>query len=381
MIQGRNETINVNNLKFDPENPRVPKELLGRSDETKILEYMIKSGNVTELMYSMAELGYTDAEPLLVVLDDTDNQYTVVEGNRRLAALKLLNNPGLAQFKSDTITSIVENASIIPTDIPCVIYPSRDDILDYLGYRHITGVKEWGALEKATYLNTLYKKNKLDDLSEDDLYRKLAQMIGSRTDYVRKLHMSYKLYMMASENNFYGLSDSDDFSFSWITAALGYSQIQDYIGLGDGEYVIDKVDRNKYRKLFVWLFNKKIVSESRRIRDLAEVIGSDLAIEKLEDGYSLDEALLYSSHPEDVFTQLLKDSREKLRKAMSQIEPLKEKPEEVDSLLSDIETLVKSIRGALHENFSSNRMDDLLKKYDVAELSELVEMLKKKSEE
>ncbi|MBO6112409.1 MAG: hypothetical protein J6P45_05115 [Lachnospiraceae bacterium] len=40
MIQGTKETINIFNLKFDPENPRALIELLGVTDETKILEYI-----------------------------------------------------------------------------------------------------------------------------------------------------------------------------------------------------------------------------------------------------------------------------------------------------------------------------------------------------
>ncbi len=379
MIQGIKKTINISNLKFDPENPRVPIELLGVTDETKILEYMIKSGNVTELMCSMAELGYTDAEPLLAVKDKQGEKYTVVEGNRRLAALKLLNNPELAKLRSETIVSIVESALVIPTEIPCIVYPTRDDILDYLGYRHITGVKEWGALEKATYLNMLYEKHKKEGLEREDIYRKLAKMIGSRMDYVRKLHMSYNLYVLANSNAFYGLKDTDDFAFSWITAALGYVEIQNYIGLGEGEYTVENINQEKYEKLFKWLFNRKIVSESRRIRDLAEVIGSEKAIEKLEDGYSLDEALLYSSHPEDVFTQLLLDSRDKLRKAMSQIEPLKEMPEDAESLLSDILKLTNSIKGALQANFVGNELQGILANYNFDELVKILKM--KKSED
>ncbi len=35
MIQGVNSSINVANLKFDPENPRVPLDLIGKKDEGK----------------------------------------------------------------------------------------------------------------------------------------------------------------------------------------------------------------------------------------------------------------------------------------------------------------------------------------------------------
>ena len=62
--------------------------LQGVTDENKVIDYMVKYGNVTELMLSIGETGYSEAEPLLVVKEGTD-KYIVVEGNRRLAALKL----------------------------------------------------------------------------------------------------------------------------------------------------------------------------------------------------------------------------------------------------------------------------------------------------
>lgn len=378
MLQGKNEQLCITELKFDPENPRIPVELLGSFDESKVLEYMIKSGNVTELMSSITELGYTDAEPLLVTLDEEDGKYIVVEGNRRLAALKLINNPELATLRNDTINTIVANAVYKPDIIPCIIYSSRDEVLDYLGYRHITGVKEWGALEKATYLNMLYDKQIAKGIERDEIYRSLARMIGSRADYVRKLHMSYQLYILAKNNAFYKLKELDDFSFSWITAALGYSQIQEYIGLGNRDYTFDDLKKDKFEKLFNWLFNRKIVSESRRIGDLAEVVGSEIAISKLDDGYSLDEALLYSSHPYDVFINVLTTVRDKLRIAMSQIEPLNEKPEGTDELLSDIEKLTKSIIGAVNANFPNK---ELLDKFSDVDLEELYNFLKMKKGE
>ena len=90
-------TIKLNNLKFDAQNPRLPMRLQGVTDENKVIDYMVKYGNVTELMLSIGETGYSEAEPLLVVKEGTD-KYIVVEGNRRLAALKLLNDSELDEL-------------------------------------------------------------------------------------------------------------------------------------------------------------------------------------------------------------------------------------------------------------------------------------------
>ena len=59
--------IELKSLWFDERNPRLPIRLQGETDENKIIDYMVKYGNIVELMLSIAEMGYSDAEPRLVV--------------------------------------------------------------------------------------------------------------------------------------------------------------------------------------------------------------------------------------------------------------------------------------------------------------------------
>ena len=353
MVEQKN--VSIKQLVFDPENPRLPRHLQGVRDEQRIVDYMVSSGNIIELMYSIAELGYSEAEPLLVVPSKkAKGKFKVVEGNRRLAALKLLSNPELTKIRSAKVLEIVCAADNIPENVPCIIYDDREDILDYLGYRHITGVKDWGALEKAIYLDQLYQ-NHLSD-GPKNIYKQLAQMIGSKADYVKKLHISYQLYIEALDNDYYGLNiKEEDFKFSLITVALGRKEIQDFIGLNDSAS-IDNLNKENYKKLFIWLFDtdNKIVDESRSISKLADVIGSETALEKLEKGSSLEEALLFTDRPEKIFLKFLDGAKAQLKQAKLSIEQLSEMPVDVEDSLEDINRLVKSIKGAINEIFKAD---------------------------
>lgn len=370
MAVGEKKEISVCDLVFDAENPRIPKKLQGEKNEDKIIEYMIKFGNVTDLMYSIVETGYSDAEPLLVVFDESIEKYVVVEGNRRLAALKLLNNPEKATLKIELINRIVTDAAgNVPKAVPCIIYKIREEILDYLGYRHITGVKDWGALEKARYLDLLYQSH-IKNSSSQETYVKLAKMIGSRSDYVKKLHLAYKLYNKANDDAYYDLNVRENDmvgKFSWITNSLGHTGIQNYLGLTDGSAEIDQLNIEHFRKYFKWMFDKEysVVEESRQISNLASVLASEDAIKNLEKTGSLEEAVLYTDEPEKQFVRFLKSARTSLSQAKLAIEQLGEKPSEVDELLEGIGKLQKTIVGALNENFKNNTTD--LKK----QLSEL----------
>lgn len=357
MADREKKNINLENLKFDAMNPRLPVRLQGITDESKVIDYMVKYGNIVELMLSIAETGYSDAEPLLVVAD-LDGKYMVVEGNRRLAALKLLCNPELTKVRIQSIKEVISNANYRPKEIPCILYSKREDVLDYLGYRHITGVKDWGALEKARYLDQLYRIH-IADTEPDKIYSKLAKMIGSRADYVSKLHTALKLYEKANDNAYYGADiKEEDISFSWLTTALGYSGIMNFIGLSSTPTadMLEGLNEENYKKIFTWMFfpGKTVIKESRQISELAKITESVVALERLEKGSSIDEALLYTSAPSEAFIEMLKKAKQQLKQAKEAIEQLSEEPFEAKGLLEDIDKLLRTISGALKENFNKD---------------------------
>src|SRR5216684_1634750 len=74
-------------LFFDPQNPR----LLGEfgDDQPKMFRYLITDIGVDDLLQSIAASGLFDADPI-IVRERPAGGYYVIEGNRRLAALKLL---------------------------------------------------------------------------------------------------------------------------------------------------------------------------------------------------------------------------------------------------------------------------------------------------
>lgn len=373
------EIVNIQQLKFDKLNPRLPKRLQGITDEAKIIDYMLKNGNILELMKSIAETGYSEAEPLLVIQDDEDKKYVVVEGNRRLTAVKLLNDPSLAKVRITSVDEIVKDANAIPNDIPVIIYSAREDILDYLGYRHITGVKEWGALEKACYLDQLYQVH-INEESKPYIYSKLAKMIGSRSDYVSKLHQALKLYNMANDEAYYGANITEgELSFSWITTAIGYSEISHYLNITED---MDQINKENYKQLFIWMFDpqKKVIGDSREISDLAKIIAQESSLIKLKTGSTIDEAILYTSVPSEAFMEMLKYARKYLKQAKDAIEQLSDEPSGARDILQEITKIVKTINGGLDSNFSEDEKD-ILNKIPKDQLEALVMKMIRKSEE
>lgn len=165
----------VEALDFDPMNPRWPRYLV-KGDDGEVIEWMLKEANVVELMWSIGEQGYFEGEPLIVVpSQEKAKHYEVVEGNRRLTAVKLLSHPELATTRKNAVREAAEAAHHRPTELPVLIFDGRSEVLRYLAYRHITGIEPWGPLQKARYLKQLADEPEYRRLRKEDLRRSLPR--------------------------------------------------------------------------------------------------------------------------------------------------------------------------------------------------------------
>ncbi len=89
----------IQQLRLDPLNPRLPQAYQGRSQEL-LLECIAETYSAIEVARSIALHGYFPSEPLIVI-SQSDDTYVVVEGNRRLVALKILADSTLANELDD----------------------------------------------------------------------------------------------------------------------------------------------------------------------------------------------------------------------------------------------------------------------------------------
>ncbi len=138
--------LNQADLKFYTENPRVYSVLnIGGEEpsQTEIEEHMCNLDHVKQLRLSIESNGGL-IDPLIV----RDGDYTVLEGNSRLAAYRLL-------CRTDAITWGKVKCKVLPADI--------DDaaIFALLGQYHIIGRKDWDPFEQANYLFRRHQQTRL----------------------------------------------------------------------------------------------------------------------------------------------------------------------------------------------------------------------------
>jgi ParB-like nuclease domain len=321
LAAGAIQIIATNRLQFDPQNPRFYR-LNDATSVQAVVEEMFDDESVQDLMLSIGSKGYFAGEPLLVA-QNGDGTFVVVEGNRRLAATKLLNGElQPPSRRSAMVAQLRQEVSVAPPmELPCLLYQDRKDVLRYLGYRHITGVRPWDSLSKAKYLFQL-RAAFHSKLERDVQLKSLAADIGSRPDYVAQLLTALQLYMIASEQKpaFFGLPvRAEDIEFSYITTALNYRNIVSWLGLADkGDYEMLGLKTEELKNAFGWMFSKNqigqtVVGESRRLSMLAEIVRSPEATVKLVETSNLEEAFLYTNGPQAALEQALDQAIDRVR--------------------------------------------------------------------
>ena len=149
--------LSIDELLLDQENPRLGKT----ASQNETLEAIIRlnESHFRNLMISIKDEGLDPGDNLYVIDSHDDNDFIVLEGNRRLSALIILNNPDRLKVLdvSDSLRKSLsrvskgfERQSVEP--IRCVWFPNRSDAQPWIYRRHTNtaggeGRIPWGPLD------------------------------------------------------------------------------------------------------------------------------------------------------------------------------------------------------------------------------------------
>ncbi|WP_404380323.1 hypothetical protein LL946_10315 [Knoellia locipacati] len=149
------ETHTLDELALDLDNYRIP---VRSADENSALNYLYAEEDVFETAKMIIRDGYFDNEVPIVVEDG--KRYTVLEGNRRVSALKVLADPSLIPDHEDVIRGLLKRyateAADLPTAIRVLVAPTRDAAARHIARLHTTVPKKrWSRDQQAKYYFSL----------------------------------------------------------------------------------------------------------------------------------------------------------------------------------------------------------------------------------
>ena len=151
-------SIGLSSLLIDTQNPRLESILEGQNDALRTIA-ATQNRKLLVLAKDILEHGLNPMEFLLVMPASEDGErYVVLEGNRRIAALKILENPEIvhgaiddALYESFKRLSVEYQRAPIEL-IDCVVVSSREEADHWIELRHTgenkgAGIVAWGAAE------------------------------------------------------------------------------------------------------------------------------------------------------------------------------------------------------------------------------------------
>ena len=128
---GQVNLVKADDLIFDRKNPRLAGyEITETTTDADIIKLLWDEMDVRELVFSMAEHGFFQYEPLIVAKEE--EKLIVIEGNRRLAALRYILNPEIAEEIGGTPPDLSQDALNKLIYVP-VVQSSREKIWHFLG--------------------------------------------------------------------------------------------------------------------------------------------------------------------------------------------------------------------------------------------------------
>lgn len=288
------QTQPAENLFLDPQNPRLGRHNIEKGlAQDEILDVM-KDWTLEELAVSFLESGFWPQEAVIVVRDKVPGEkgqaLVVVEGNRRLAALKMIakaraKEKGISDRWAEVIRGYKAADFARLEHIPYILKESREEVRAYIGYRHVTGIKEWNPAEKAEYIAHLIEHERLT-------YEQVRKRIGSKMPAVRQNYISYRLLLqMESKSDKIDVGRVED-RFSVLYLSLRTRGVQTYLDIdieADPKTAKTPVPPGKLKELenfAKWLFGAgdqdPIISDSRQVDDFGRVLENPSAVEYLE---------------------------------------------------------------------------------------------------
>ena len=355
--------IKLELLILDDQNPRLPKPLRGKSEQA-IIEYMLMEASTLDLMLAIGQNGFFPGEPLLVVKEG--HKYRVIEGNRRLTALKLLKEPALAPVQTRRVSQIMESVKYkegLIKLVPCQVFQDAAPIHKYLGYRHITGIQSWDLTQKASFLTDIHQ-SEFPNFNVDDASRELAKMIGSRREYVKRLLIGYSIFETIRDNAYFKVRglDEESFYFNYIADSLRQPAITEFLGI-DMEKVdpVDELDESHLKLWTEWFFEKneqnktRIKATAEELKMLNSVLKDPRALTAFADeNKALDEAYELTGAIEDVFQGSVVAAVSALETADSFTHRLENVYGGLPEDLSTLRRLINKIRKATEEGLDDD---------------------------
>lgn len=291
----KEKIINIKDLLLDPNNPRFSKHLDEIIPFEKIADEDVQASayaqmqaptnrfEIEELVAAIIADGFIHVDKIFV--QKIGEKYLVVEGNRRITAIKKI-----FEKRKDDITPELKNQI---TKIPCIVIDAAEPdannlIRKILGLRHHGSILPWKPLPAAFNLYQQYMieicsgnieeaKNPENFIYNPAIAKKVAAMFSVKLSDVREKIKLYRVYLQLMDVSHNHASVVSPDSFSMIEETLGRPILKTYFGYNETSSILSEEGAENMLDLYFGLKEKPpVITEASagtsNVRDFAYVV-------------------------------------------------------------------------------------------------------------
>lgn len=256
----------------------------GVQDRALQLLQSTESFELGALKDSILTNGFVPLEQIVVEkYSDNDGVplYLVIEGNRRVAAVKTLltdHDAGAVDI-TEAIRPTVDRLPVIEvigTDEERAAYQQT-----LMAIRHIAGIREWGPYQQAKLVVELYERT--------GSFGAVAQQIGiSAREVARRYRASKALQQMEDDDEFGEFASPRLYSF--FHEAVSQPKVREWLHFSDETY---RAENEEARRAFYELLSPrvidgetlsaKLVNANKQVRQLKEIVDKTIPLRTLLD--------------------------------------------------------------------------------------------------
>lgn len=250
----------VSSLSLDLKNPRLG--YLGEvTTQVQAIRVLIEKEKVYELAKKISEEGYYVGEEPIICIEN--NKKIVLEGNRRIAALKLLQNPSkyLPSAKARNLQkNIIEHGIEVDRKIRCHIAPNRLLANPIIYERHRgDAVQKWRTGNQYAFVAKMYS----DGLSIEDVCKVLNETRGNVLGPLRAYNLFIEGQDILRDN---GVEiNIDSFDITNLERFAMLPEVSEFLGIkfnnDDGDIHIG-LPREEFTNRLLLVFNTILESDN-----------------------------------------------------------------------------------------------------------------------
>jgi hypothetical protein len=322
--------VDTQHLDFDPMNPRLVEQGFRKPTDTQIIRALADAADLGEIIQSIASNGYIDIEPLIVRREK--DRFIVLEGNRRLAAIRLLLDAELARSVNIAVPEIDKDVRESLMQVTVYAVTDAGQARNFIGFKHINGPHKWDAHAKGRFAADWYQTERKNGITLEAI----AERLGDKHQTVARLVNGIYVLDQAEKARVFSIGDrypQRKFAFSHLYTALTRPGYREYLGLPDEwrnedprPNPVPKARIENLKRVLLWLYGSKIddiepiiTSQNPHIKQLGEVLQNRAAVGLLINRRSLNEAHAQIETKGARFEQALLNAKQEAETALSQV--------------------------------------------------------------